>query len=144
MQIEFLKMLTIDKKEVTLNKPSKETIIYVSNILNHDKLSVLAGNTKVSFNDIYSSLEKEAIEICKEQIDDKLNADFTETKVKMAVNSIVKHYIRERTLDTGKRIDDRKEKDIRPLYCEVGMLPRVHGTGLFRRGDTQVLTTATL
>ena len=62
----------------------------------------------------------------------------------MATFSIVKHYIRERTLETGKRIDDRKEKDIRSLFCEVGLLPRVHGTGLFRRGDTQVLTTVTL
>jgi polyribonucleotide nucleotidyltransferase len=35
-------------------------------------------------------------------------------------------------------------EDIRPLYCEVGLLPRVHGTGLFRRGDTQVLSTVTL
>jgi len=62
----------------------------------------------------------------------------------MAAFSIVKHFIRERTLETGKRIDDRKEKDIRSLFCEVGLLPRVHGTGLFWRGDTQVLTTVTL
>jgi polyribonucleotide nucleotidyltransferase len=144
MQAEFLKQLTIEKKEVVFNKASDEAIAYISNILNHDKLSALAGNTKVSFNDVYSGFEKEVLTLCREKIDDKEQVDFTESKVKMAVFAIVKHYIRERTLNTGKRIDDRKEKDIRSLYCEVGMLPRVHGTGLFWRGDTQVLTTVTL
>lgn len=144
MQAEFLKKLTITKKEVVFNKPSEETIAYLTNILNEEKLNALAGNTKVSFNDLYSSYEKEALELCKDKIEDKEQVDFTETKTKMAVFNIVKHFIRHRTLDTGKRIDDRKDKDIRPLYCEVGLLPRVHGTGLFRRGDTQVLTTATL
>ena len=57
---------------------------------------------------------------------------------------MIKYFLRHRTIDTGKRIDDRDQKDIRPIYCEVGTLPRVHGSGLFRRGDTQVLTTVTL
>lgn len=57
---------------------------------------------------------------------------------------MIKYFLRHRTLDTGKRIDDRNEKEIRPIFCEVGQLPRVHGSGLFRRGDTQVLTTVTL
>jgi len=144
MQTEFLKKLNITAKEATFNKPSEETIAFISNILTKDKLQALAGNTKVPFNDLFFSYEKEALELCKDKIEDKENADFTESKVKMAVFNIVKHFIRERTLDTGKRIDDRKEKDIRSLFCEVGLLPRVHGTGLFRRGDTQVLTTVTL
>ena len=57
---------------------------------------------------------------------------------------MVKHYIRDRVLHEGKRIDDRDMFTIRPLHCEVGLLPRVHGSGLFRRGDTQVLSTVTL
>jgi polyribonucleotide nucleotidyltransferase len=57
---------------------------------------------------------------------------------------VIKYFLRHRTIDTGKRIDDRDQKDIRPIYCEVATLPRVHGSGLFRRGDTQVLTTVTL
>ena len=144
MQTEFLKKLTISKKEVIFNKPSEETIAYVSNIVNKEKLEALVGNTKVPFNDLYSSYEKESIALCKEKIEDSENTDFTEGKIKMAVFNIVKHYIRERTLQQGKRADDRGAKDIRPLYCEVGLLPRVHGTGLFWRGDTQVLTTTTL
>lgn len=47
IQAEFLKKLTVTPKQVTFNKPSDDVIAYVSNILNNDKLSALAGNTKV-------------------------------------------------------------------------------------------------
>jgi len=143
-QLKFLKKLKIAEKEIKYNKPSEELIAYVSNILDSKKLDALAGNTKVPFNDLYSQYEKEVLEIAKEKIEDKENEDFTESKIKMAVFHIIKYYIRHRTLEKKKRIDDRGEKDIRPLYCEVWLLPRVHGSGLFRRWDTQVLTTTTL
>ncbi len=143
-QTEFLKTLKPELKEVVYNKPSEDLIAFVSNILTKDKLDALAGNTKVPFNELSSQYEKEVLEFCKEKIDDPEQEDFTEIKVKMAVFNVIKKFIRQRTLATGKRIDDRDQKDIRPIYCEVGLLPRVHGTGLFRRGDTQVLTTVTL
>ncbi len=143
-QLEFLKKLDVAKKEIIYNKPSADLISFVSNILTKDKLNAMAGNSKVPFNELYSLYEKEAIELCKEHIEDKEKEEFTEAKVKMAVFAIIKKFIRSRTLETGKRIDDRDVKDIRSLYCEVGLLPRVHGAGLFRRGDTQVLSTVTL
>ena len=45
---------------------------------------------------------------------------------------------------SGKRVDGRGMDEIRPLAAEVGLLPRVHGSGMFTRGQTQVLTIATL
>ncbi len=143
-QTEFLKKLTIDTKEIMYNKPSEALIAYISNILTKDKLDALTGNSKVPFNELSSRYEKEVLAICKENIADNEQADFTETKVKMWVFNVIKYFLRHRTIDTGKRIDDRDQKDIRPIYCEVATLPRVHGSGLFRRGDTQVLTTVTL
>src|SRR5437660_933462 len=56
----------------------------------------------------------------------------------------VKALVRERIVNDGKRIDGRGLRDIRPISCEVGILPRLHGTGLFNRGQTQVLSTVTL
>ena len=47
-------------------------------------------------------------------------------------------------LVVGKRVDGRKQDEMRPLFAEVGVLPRVHGSGLFGRGRTQILTIATL
>ena len=57
---------------------------------------------------------------------------------------LVKALVRERIIKDGKRIDGRGLRDIRPISCEVGILPRLHGTGLFNRGQTQVLSTVTL
>ena len=52
--------------------------------------------------------------------------------------------VRERILSTGKRPDGRTPTEIRPIWCEVGVSPRAHGSGLFTRGETQVLSFATL
>ena len=144
LQLEFLKTLEIEQKEVTFNKPSDKTIAFVESIITEDKLDAMAGHTKVPFNDLFSQYEKECLEAAEEKAETEEAEDFTESKVKMAVFNVVKHFIRERTLSTGKRVDDRNIKDIRPLYCEINNLPRVHGSGLFWRGDTQVLSTVTL
>jgi polyribonucleotide nucleotidyltransferase len=52
--------------------------------------------------------------------------------------------VRSMVLDEGKRIDGRDTKTIRPISCEVGLLPRVHGSALFQRGETQAIVTTTL
>jgi polyribonucleotide nucleotidyltransferase len=52
--------------------------------------------------------------------------------------------VRAMVLDEGKRIDGRDTKTIRPISCEVGLLPRCHGSALFQRGETQVVATTTL
>ena len=58
--------------------------------------------------------------------------------------SITKESVRSMILDEGIRPDNRKTTEIRPIWCETGILPRTHGTGLFKRGQTQVLSVATL
>ncbi|BCL81916.1 polyribonucleotide nucleotidyltransferase [Ktedonobacteria bacterium brp13] len=56
----------------------------------------------------------------------------------------LKSYVRSNILDNGIRVDGRDLKTIRPISCEVGLLPRAHGSALFTRGQTQVLSTVTL
>jgi len=65
-------------------------------------------------------------------------------EIKAAVRSLTKALVRTRIVEEGIRIDGRGPTDLRPLSAEVGILPRAHGTGLFQRGDTQVLNVATL
>ncbi len=60
------------------------------------------------------------------------------------LDSILKAEVRRLILEEGIRPDNRKIDEIRPISCEVGILPRTHGSGLFKRGQTQVLTVATL
>lgn len=58
--------------------------------------------------------------------------------------NITKESVRNMILDEGIRPDNRKTTEIRPVWCETGLLPRVHGSGLFTRGQTQVMSTCTL
>ena len=60
------------------------------------------------------------------------------------IYAMKKAYVRKRITEEEIRPDGRGLKDIRPIWCEAGILPRVHGSGVFTRGQTQVLTTATL
>ena len=81
---------------------------------------------------------------------DKVHAKFDEIypeqelKIDDCMYKLQKFVVRRWLLDEGKRVDGRGIDDIRPLSSEVGLLPRVHGSGLFSRGQTQVLTIATL
>lgn len=67
-----------------------------------------------------------------------------ESYIKEALYKLEKKIVRNWIINEHKRPDGRKLDEIRPLYAEVGILPRVHGSGLFSRGQTQVLTSATL
>ena len=66
------------------------------------------------------------------------------TGIADAIYKLEKKCVREMILKEHKRVDGRKLDEIRPLSCEVGLLPRVHGSALFTRGQTQVLSVATL
>lgn len=77
--------------------------------------------------------------------------DFTEEErgawgsdIAAALKSLEKHAMRKMVIETGERADGRSSTEIRPLYIKAGYLPRVHGSGLFQRGQTQALSIATL
>ena len=67
-----------------------------------------------------------------------------EKQIKEAVRSLTKKLVRKRIVEDGVRIDGRGPRDLRPLSSEVGILPTAHGTGLFQRGETQVMNVCTL
>ncbi|MEY3512400.1 MAG: hypothetical protein RL486_1065, partial [Actinomycetota bacterium] len=70
--------------------------------------------------------------------------DGADKQLKAAFRSVTKAVVRSRIVNEGARIDGRGPKDIRSLSSEVGVLPSVHGSGLFQRGETQVLNVTTL
>ncbi len=69
---------------------------------------------------------------------------FEPDKIKSAFNDLLKEEVREAILERGERPDGRGSRDVRPIAVEVGLSPRAHGSGLFSRGETQVLSIATL
>ena len=81
-----------------------------------------------------------------DEVHEKLAEAYPEQEGKLdeCLYKLQKYVVRRWLLDDGKRVDGRGINEIRPLAAEVGLLPRVHGTGLFTRGQTQVLTALTL
>ena len=83
-------------------------------------------------------------------VEDEIAAEFgekyegREAEIAEAIYKLQKYVVRRWLLDDGKRVDGRGINEIRPLAAEVGLLPRTHGSGMFTRGQTQVLTIATL
>jgi polyribonucleotide nucleotidyltransferase len=76
----------------------------------------------------------------KEQFSEQYAGD----QIAMALDAVIKKTVRSRILKEGRRADGRAVDELRPITCDVGILPRTHGTGLFQRGETQVLSVVTL
>ena len=84
------------------------------------------------------------LESLRGEVLEKLGETYETGQIAAAFEALVERGFRRRILDMGERPDGRALKEIRPLTCEVGLLPRTHGSGLFTRGETQVLGVATL
>ena len=86
-----------------------------------------------------------------EALKDAIRAEFTEEEqlqwereIPVELKSLEKHAMRKMVVETGERVDGRPATEVRPLMVKPDYLPRVHGSGLFQRGQTQVLSVATL
>ncbi|MBC7342563.1 MAG: polyribonucleotide nucleotidyltransferase [Clostridia bacterium] len=91
-------------------------------------------------------LEEIKNQIVKEVLDEHGGDDpvQVERTVRAIIEETEKQVLRRMVLEEKVRIDGRQLDEIRPIFCQVGVIPRVHGSGLFTRGETQVLTVATL
>ncbi|MBT4890994.1 MAG: polyribonucleotide nucleotidyltransferase, partial [Rhodospirillales bacterium] len=78
------------------------------------------------------------------EADDSVDQDLLEKTFGGIFKDLEKNIVRRDILDTGKRIDGRDTKTVRAIACEVGVLPRAHGSALFTRGETQALVITTL
>ena len=85
-----------------------------------------------------------ALDSLSAEIESQLGGEHSSQAVKAAFEALVKKEVRSGIVHGGQRPDGRQPKEIRPISCEATILPRAHGTGLFTRGQTQVLTILTL
>ncbi|MBQ1947641.1 MAG: polyribonucleotide nucleotidyltransferase [Clostridia bacterium] len=112
---EAIKEFAEDKVRAALDTDDKN--------VRDDNLSVVYAEVFEHFAEIYPEMQ---------------------TQMEQALYKLQKYVVRRWLLDEGKRVDGRGMDEIRPLSCDVGLLPRTHGSGLFTRGQTQVLSVATL
>ena len=80
----------------------------------------------------------------RDEVNEKLAEEFGEKALSEGFKSVMRDEVRRRILEQNIRPDGRGLDEIRPIACEVGVLPRTHGSGLFTRGMTQVLSTVTV
>jgi len=99
---------------------------------------------------VFSTYERAERQAREEQVKAEVAAHFAESfigragEVGDALYELNKEVMRRKILDEGIRPDGRKETDVRQIWCEVGILPRAHGSAVFTRGQTQALTVTTL
>jgi polyribonucleotide nucleotidyltransferase len=113
----------------------------------YERVTAVGNDALAKANAITGKAERNAaVDDATEAIAAQLSGEFPgrEGEVKPAVRALTKKLVRRRIVDEGMRIDGRGTEDIRPLSAEVGVLPSVHGSGLFQRGETQVLNVTTL
>ena len=106
--------------------------------------SALSITEKIERYAKIDEVAKEAVEKYTADIADKDEKSARQSDVKTLIGDIKYRVARDLVLDTGKRIDGRTTTDIRQISCEVDLLPRAHGSGLFTRGETQVIGVTTL
>jgi polyribonucleotide nucleotidyltransferase len=142
----------IEKLRAAVGKPKREFVVPKLDLaiagrvasLVDEKLKVACViKEKKARYDSYGSIKKEMVaELVTEMGSDAFAT--VEKLVKEEFENRKYAVVRTMVLDTGKRIDGRDTTTIRPISCEVGLLPRVHGSALFQRGETQAIVTATL
>ena len=135
-----------------IGKPKFE---YKSFEVDHDIYEFVEQNYKEDMIEALLEKDKETRDNNVESLTEKIKEDYKEkfgeealeehdADVSEAVNKFEKKCVRELIFNEHKRVDGRSLDEIRPLSCEVGVLPRTHGSALFTRGQTQVLSVATL
>jgi polyribonucleotide nucleotidyltransferase len=113
-----------------------ELIETISTTFNEKLQEIVAQTDRDKREEMKDQVSKAIIENLKEI--------YSESDILKVIDKLLKKLVRQRILKTRKHMDGRLNTEIRPLSSEVGLLPRTHGSGLFTRGKTQVLTLATL
>jgi len=124
------------KVDAPTSKVNPEVISAISSIISRRLEPALYQPDKLQREQALSDLRKELV--------DSLGESFPEEDILAAFEAEVRAEVRTGILEQGRRVSGRGLTEVRPLSCEVGLLPRTHGSALFTRGRTQVLTITTL
>ena len=124
------------KKEAPIIEANPEVISAISPMVDGRLAQALSQSEKLQREQELRNIQNELTEGLKES--------FTEGDIVLAFEAKVRDEIRTNILNKAKRLDGRSLTDVRPISCEIELLPRTHGSALFTRGQTQVLTITTL
>lgn len=135
---EIIRKVGKEKRQVVLYQVDPEVEAKVRAYAEPELKKALSEPEKLQREEALDKVEEDAVLKFLEEYPDK------EKDIREVVHQLTKELVRKMILEDGVRPDGRALDEIRPITVEVGVLPRVHGSGLFTRGQTQVLTTLTL
>jgi len=130
-----------------INCPKRVLTEKEKNTVLEEKINTLAKEDIYQAVQVPDKIERgKAVRSAKEKLVNALGDEYKECKsdISAMFDDLKKKICRDIVLKEGKRIDGRKFDEIRPIACEVGILPRPHGSALFTRGETQVMGILTL
>ena len=139
-QRELAELCGKQKKEFDLVKAPDDVLALCREITGNRMEDAIFADSKQERQVAVDAIKEEADKACEEKFGD----DYDPDHVKMAFEVIQEEVYRENILDKGKRADGRGPDDLREVTCETGVLPRVHGSAIFSRGETQSLVLSTL
>lgn len=134
----------IAPKTIILQEQNEELESLVANFITKEHVDTLFGLDKKAFQAASTNLETLVLEQFKDRVGNAEDTAWTKRAVTDAVAHRVQAVMRDKVLMDGIRLDGRSLEEIRPVSCEAGLIPRTHGSGLFNRGETQVLSLTTL
>jgi polyribonucleotide nucleotidyltransferase len=144
LQKELQKIAGKTKRTFELKEINEEIKSYVKDFVSDKINQAIYKKNKLERQQALEDILNECIQTLISKIPpDEQNKDLCSTIIKI-FDEIVKNRMRENIVNKGIRADGRKPDEIRPISCEVGLLPRVHGSALFTRGETQALVATTL
>jgi len=145
LQQDFISACGKEKVEVVLDSIPEEIMSKVENAFGAKIAEAAVIFGKQERQDAFDAAEAEMVEMFSQQEDTDLSPwEETERYYKMAFDELIRRYVRDSILRKQHRVDGRRTDDIRDITCEIDVLPRVHGSALFTRGETQSLGTLTL
>jgi len=139
-QIKLAELCGKEKKNFDLVKVPDDVLALCKEITGNRMEEAIFADSKQERQEAVDVIKEEALVACEE----KFGEDFNPDHVKMAYEVIQEDVYRENILVRGKRADGRQPADLREISCETGVLPRVHGSAIFTRGETQSLVMSTL
>lgn len=137
----------IDDITKEVGKTKREYDVFKPNEELEEKIIAFGRDKLTSAINTFEKLERlENIDNVSKEIKELFLEEYPELSkdINQIIDNIIKSEVRRLIVEEGIRPDSRKPDEIRPITSEVGLLPRTHGSGLFTRGQTQVLTVATL
>jgi polyribonucleotide nucleotidyltransferase len=139
-QRELAALCGKQKKEFELVKVPDDVLALCREITGNRMEEAIFADSKQERQVAVDAIKEEADKACEE----KFGGDYDADHVKMAFEVIQEEVYRNNILGKGKRADGRGPDDLREVTCETGVLPRVHGSAIFSRGETQSLVLSTL